>query len=122
MLCGESQGGVMASLLAAEHLRRGRDKRLLGVFLLRSAPDPLTWGAWPSSPPDSKPPDVAGITWGAFVGESDEIFPEAFVRYALSPVRGAHFSVAKGVTHYDAERSVYEAAMASFARWARQRL
>jgi pimeloyl-ACP methyl ester carboxylesterase len=119
LLCGESQGGIMASLLASRHLARKPGRSLRGVFLLRSAPDPLTWSSarWPNIV--KSPPPVTKCTWGAFVGGKDDVFPEAFVRYALSPVPRAHFAVARDSTHYDADKSIYEAAMTNFVQWAR---
>ena len=118
LLCGESQGGIMASILASEHLFRlgGMDNALLGVFLLRSAPDPMTWSPMPW--PSSKYSYGLRTTWGAFVGGDDSIFPEAFVRYALSPVPGAKFHVAAGVTHYEDGHDIYKSAMETFANWA----
>ena len=118
LLCGESQGGVMATLLAAEWLRGEREGagRLAGVYMLRSAPDPATWSpSWP----DDEGRDASrlgSLSWGAFVGGSDDVFPEHFVRYAMSPLGTVPIAVAKGVTHYD--DSIYLRAFATFLLWA----
>lgn len=122
LLCGESQGAVMAALLASEHARRCRDRPLAGVFLLRGAPDPYTWlPKWPGQAGDIVPASAlaCGTPWGAFIGGRDEEFPEAFVRYALSPSKGARVAVAAGVDHYASnDFEVYRRAFATFLLWA----
>jgi hypothetical protein len=113
LLCGESQGGLMAALLAAACEKK--KLRLGGVFMLRSAPDPFTWSnTWPSAAPRAF---NQTCPWGAYVGETDDVFPEAFVRYALSPVK-ARIVVATALDHYDGSTSVYCRAFATFVRWA----